>query len=464
MLILNETMKLLYLVLGGLTFTLGFDIFQKSKHTGLATSSWGKKASLQKLLGNDGLIISHNIQLSEKYSNEGVCVIAPTGEGKTSNNFFPNLLSNNLEGSIVISDQKGELYEKTANYQKSIGRKPILFSPLGYGSKYNILSECKNTTEVKLLAENLLMNGSLSVTLQTGGKQSGAEWITMATPLLSSALLYAYYKGYPCNNIPYALKLLLTMPLESLDLLFLSNDTDEEIKQQWSIFLQGIESSVTTGSIKITMSSNMKLFTDKNLIKNICNTDFTTEDLRKEKIALYVNYDFCDTNYLSPFLSVFYGQLFSHLLKTKGHNVYFMFDELGNLGMIPNLPSNVSVCRSANISILACLQSVSQLKNIYGQYNTQTILNNLKTKVILPSLTDLETLKLISEWCGEEEVYSKSHGNNVVISTAKKPLATPDEIRRINDESLIIIAHNKKVIKDEQELYWKHDKYLKNIG
>jgi len=100
--------KLLLLALGVPIIDLAL-ILRKGKKK-QATSRLGGKKDMGRLTGDDGLVLSKKFQLSFNKTLEGVCVIAPTGEGKTKSIFLPNLLSNSLpESSIIISDPKGEV-------------------------------------------------------------------------------------------------------------------------------------------------------------------------------------------------------------------------------------------------------------------------------------------------------------------------------------------------------------------
>jgi len=179
--------------------------------------------------------------------------VGATCEHKTTSLLYPNLLSPDLQGSIIVTDPKGELFRDTSEYQKSIGRKPILFSPLNqkYSAKYNLLVECKSNTEVTELSQCILLNGAKALELQTGVKAGGIEWINMSLPLFNAALLYCKGKGHPLNTISQALKLITQYSSEDLALLL--SGADEPVKEQYNLFKTCAESPKTMSSIKITL-------------------------------------------------------------------------------------------------------------------------------------------------------------------------------------------------------------------
>lgn len=419
-----------------------FAILAKQRKNKLGTSKL--KMERGKLTGSDGFILSKNFQLNFKKSCENVVVIAPPGEGKTRSFFIPNLLSNHFpKSSIVIPDPKGKLYEATAAYQKSLGRKIILYEPLGSNSKYNPLEHCKDFTEVRQLAVNILENAQLA----SGTESKNSEWISMSAPLLTAALLHE-------KTISEALDLIILNDEETLDNIFLNSSI--EAKKQFLIFKTSLRSEGTTDSIRSTLATSLALYSDPNLIKNTSKSDFSGEQLREEPTALYIRYNTAKAKYLSPYLGIFYTQLIEKIMCSYNDNlpVIFLMEELQNLGKIQNFENILAVSREYSMPFMCCLQNVVKLSDIYGQYNAMTILNCLKTKCILPSLSDLDALKYISELCGETEIIL-DHEKGKTTKQSRK-LFTPDEVRRLSnnnkdsDDKVLIVAHNKLPFLDKQ--------------
>lgn len=450
---------------GAITSLLGDS---KTSNNKLATSKFKDSSELKNLTGDDGFILSKSIQLNKQASREHVLIVGATGSGKTTSLFYNNLLSNYIEGSIIITDPKGELYRDTANYQKSIGRTPILFSPLNsLNAKYNLLKECKSTTEIRELAQTILLNATKSLELQTGNKMSGIEWINMSLPLFISALLYCKCKGENMCSITNAARLIINNSTDNLKLL-LGKSEFEEVREQFKIFESCLESPKTASSIKITLNSSLQLFLDENIIQTTNDTTFNAELLRKKKIALYISYSEHKSNYLSPFMATFFTQLINRLMDLKGEPVNFLLDEFANIGVINGLTNIISTCRSRQLSFLICLQSTSQLIQVYGNNNAKAILNNLKSKCILPSTSDTDTLNYISDLLGETEIEVKNtnkgkHSTTESISKTRRKLLTSDEIRRLETGKILIICHNRQPILDTQDIYYVNKKYINRI-
>ncbi len=428
---------------------------------------------LKNFIGNDGLKVSKAFQLKEKMDFEGCCIIAPTGAGKTTGYFYPNLLSNKIKGSVVVIDPKGELYRDTANYQEKVcGRRVIRFSPLepGISERYNLLEQCNDTTEVCQLASTLLLNGALSVELMSGKKTGGVEWIQMAEPLLAAALLYVRDLGKPYNTIENAFELVISLKPKELKAL-LGKCENKDVVTQFRIFQCAGGSERTIGSIKVTLATNMKLFTDKNINTVGSYTTFNAKQFRKEPTILYLTFPERKSIYLAPFVAPFFTQFIDKLLESYTRNslpVHFLMDEFANIGMINNMSVHAATVRSRKISLSICLQSITQLQQVYGKDNAQAILNNLKTKIILPSLNDLDTLNYISNLCGNTEIKTKSKSINkdnttISYSTSTKKLLNIDEIRCLEDNKILILMHNRQPVVDNQDVYYKNKEYLTNV-
>lgn len=431
--------------------------FTKNR-TKLATGKLGSIKDMGKLRGTDGLILSKKFQLNFKKVMEGVVIIAPTGEHKSTSIMIPNLLNNEFpKCSLICADPKGELYRITKDYQRSIGREPILFEPLGNNSHYNPLENCEDFTEVRELASSLIQNGGLALQLATGKSGGGDSFFeNSCIPIFTAALLHS-------KTIPEAVKFLINTPILKM-IEILGMNTNEDIKTQFNIFMASAESPKTMSSIMSTLLTNLQLFTDHKIINTLSSSDFKPLDLRDRPITLYIKYDATKGDYLSPFLSVFYSQLINKIMYGKGLPVLFFLDEFQNIGRLNNFAQTVAVSRSENIGFIVCLQNLVKIHDIYGKNNAKTILNNLKTKCILPSISDDEALTYISNLADDTEIPTESISENrITHSKTTRKLITQGEVRRLEDDEILIIAHNKNAFKDKQNVYYSEEGDPKTI-
>lgn len=458
---------------GALTFAETYSYFMKTKTDKLATGEIISSKDIRDITGDTGLILSKDIQLKEKFDYEGSVTFGPTGSGKTTSFFFPNLLSNNIKGSIIVTDPKGELFKLTSKYQEKVCKRKVLkFSPLepGESERYNLLTSCKDNSEVVELASTLLFNGSLSIELATGKKTGGAEWVQMAEPLLAAALLYAKELEYPFNNIEFAFKLIINLDTEQLESVIRSSNNLDAITQ-FNIFKTVGGADRTEGSIKITLASNLKLFTDNRVNAAGVRNTFNIEELRRTPTIIYVCYPENKSSYLAPFIAPFFSQAINKLIDeytVDSIPIHLFFDEFGNIGMLNNMSINAATIRSRNISMNICLQSITQLYQVYGRENGKAILNNLKTKIALPGLSDIETTNYLSNLCGNKEITicnTNSNKNSTThsYSKVKIKLFEDSELRCLEDNQLLLITSNKQPILTTQNRYYENNIYTNNI-
>jgi type IV secretion system protein VirD4 len=455
-------MRTFYAALGYIALDVALTTFLKGRGK-KATSNFAK--DLKQLKGTDGYILAKKQQLSYAKTKEGIIGIGPTGEGK-SNSVKDNLLSNKLpKSSFVINDLKGELWEQTSEYQRSIGRLPLLYEPLGGKVQYNPLDFAENFSDVRQIATDVLTNGALAVRLNSssGGGLSGSDatWINMAVPLLTASLLYHKDLGYPNDNISTAVKYLINNGPEQIVNDF-SNSKNNQVKEQYNVFSMSIPAEETMGSILSTLATNTTLFLDDAIAKTTTKSDFSFKMLREKPVSLYIKYNPMRSNYLSPFISVFYSQFLDKLMNCHFPGcmpVLFFLDEFQNLGKISNMVNVASLCRYADMPLILFVQSLSRMYDIYGMNETRSIINNLKTKLIFPSLSDLDTNRTVSELSGFTEV-KITEGNKSY--TDKKKLLEHDEVRRLPSGKVLIIAHNLLPILADQLDWFLDDDMLLN--
>ena len=316
------------------------------------------------------------------------------------------------------------------------------------------------------LAGNLLICGTKAIEIASGKSGGNPDFINMAKPLLASALLYVWYIRNNLNTIANAIDLITNSSLQQLfDLLGKSNFP--EVKRQFNSFFQAAGSQKTVASIKVTLSSNLQIFIDPTIRELTSRNTIDFAELRRTPTALYINYPERHAVRIAPLLSIFFHQLIDELMNDENliENylpVFFLFDEMGNIGIIPNLATLVSTVRSRKISFLCCLQSKNQLKSLYGNED-ETILGNLKTKVIYGALQDLDTTRYVSELCGDVEIKTVAENrteniniaNSYNYSLSKKRLFTADEIRRLSTDKILYL--------DNTNVYYTQSKYKRLI-
>lgn len=439
-----------------------FDLLPKNEKLG--SSDFATYKDFDQFTGNDGLIIGKKFQLNAKKCFEHVVCVGPTGSGKSASFFIPNLLSLPSDASVVVTDPKGELLEMTGQHALDRGKKLLVFAPYQENSmKYNPLALCRSSSEVRELAQILLVNGNAAVEQMTGTKAGGAEWTNMATPLLAAFLMYVKDLKAPKNTISYALNLIVENDIDTLKVLMM--DAEPAAEKQFNIFMQSAESEKTASSIKTVLATNLQMFLDPMIEEITSANEIDPSVLRREGTHLHIIVPEHKSAPMMPLMSCFFKQMMDHLVEDgKGNNIFFLLDEFANIGVIPSIDVALATIRSRKMGIAIGIQSVNQIKQRYGQEAAVSIMDNLKTKFFLPGLS-YESAEYASKMVGYKEISttSTSFGKDNVshsVSQQKRELLTPDEIRRLPDETMLIVTDNRNPFRDHQYRFYKDPKML----
>jgi len=446
--------------------------FQGKKNKKIGTAYIGKAKEIKRYLGTNGIKLSKNIQLSVESMFGHIGIFGKTGSFKSSGIYIPNLLSNFLpKSSLIISDVKGELFKLTSWYQKNIcKREVIVLCPLEPGNSigYNPLAICEDVTDIRKLAQTLVTNANLVSPNKSSG---GAEWDSMATPLLTASLLYCKDKGGEQCNITTALDIVITHSDKELQKLF-SNSTNE-VLVQWNMFKTSLDAKGASSSIKITLASALQSFSDYKISTVTSKDEFRPDMLRKKPIALYIINAETKADYLAPLMAVIYSQLIDINLDYYDNNnnclpIFNFLDEFANVGYLPGFNHTITASRSRKFSLNLCVHDVRQLFRLYGQDLTYTMINNLTTKIVLPGISEPCTLDYISSISGDTTITVNSEsrtGDKTTVTSSKqtKKLFTSNEVRCLKDETCIVIINNKQVVADKLNIYFKNKIYENRV-
>lgn len=464
-----------------------------TKYGNQGTAKEGSISDLREFMGYDGFSISRRIRLSAKSSYEHALVIGPTGSGKSSAFFIPNLLDLDGKHSAVVTDPKGEMYEKTKDYLKFAGYDIVKLSPLDLLNnefKYNPLALTEDDQKIHEIAQIILINGGKSIEISTGSGMSSSEWINMSVPLFSAALAYVKYFG-ETKSIPEAIDIILRDSLEEMEKKFIKN---RFAYRQFLIFKSSAESEKTLASIKSVLTTNVQIFLEDK-IEAFVTPDMKYDEygektidesslfdptiLRKKPTVLFICIPENQSTYMMPITSVLYFQILNmNISHSDGCPILCFFDEFPNSGSVLGIDTIISTCRSRQIGVSICTQGIEQLQQVYGDKITSTLLNNLKTKLVFAGLTG-DSAEYISKLSGYTTVETKSYssggggktlteglfsGRQVSKGGARRELLTVDEIRTMPKDQVLVIAQNANPVFDSINSYYTQKKYLKKLG
>ena len=144
---------------------------------------------------------------------------------------------------------------------------------------------------------------------------------------------------------------------------------------------------------------------------------------------------------------------------------FFILDEFANIGHIPDFDKKISTSRSRNISFSVILQNLDKLEAVYKETH-ETIMGNCDTHVFLGSNSQ-KTVEYFSKALGEKTIERDSisinkdrddwkQGKSVSDQIMARALLTPDELRRLDNDTCIIYEKGLKPIKAKKYYYFEN--------
>ena len=391
---------------------------------------------------NRGFTIDGVRSLSVKKSYRHGFLVAPTGSGKTTQILLPSMINHALNGNanVIIVDPKAELTPLLTPVYEKNGYKVLCLdfeNPLK-SLGYNPLNkqQCKTEDDVKQLAHDLF---SIST---SNARNSEAIWSVGAKKILSVLInCILNLEDTKLHTLDTLIQVLgfLEDGSPKGEYFVKTNSPNERVWQQFLSF--------KNSELKIKLGFLASAFTiidafDTEKIRHLTSHNtFPFEELRTEKLAIFLKLQ--DSSKYSSFLSLFFTQLFRFLLNTPlcaGDRDFFIYlEELPAIKRINLLHNSVALLRSKKVAIMSVTQNLSALDRIYGKENTNTLLSNSASIIVLPGVREERTLAYIEKIMGHKTVEKYVSGRPMV---SRRSLLDQSEIRTLQNSGIFIYAEH----------------------
>ncbi|MER9474384.1 type IV secretory system conjugative DNA transfer family protein [Mesorhizobium sp. M0520] len=373
--------------------------------------------------------------------------IAPTRSGKAVTSIVPNLLR--YRGSCVVIDPKGEHFEATSQWRKSIGHEIYRIAPFDHGSgwarhRYNPLALVRTEADARSLAAQMFPRDP----------HASAFFNDDATGFLTAAILYVKHIAPPHRRTLAAVCQLASK--KGRDLLDVANKFTE-LPLTADAGKAVLEKTRDRGlqTLEATLESKLALWRDSDLQHSLSGTDFSFEDLKDRPITVYIDIPFGKMQPFSPWLRILLKGALDAMEsnhRTPDIPVLFILDEFLNLGPFPEFRAAIRTHASAGVRLWFFLQDVMSLQEQYPGTSWQPFLTcSVKqffgiddpiTGELIGKYLGHETLAYLNRstghngsshrgrWYGDASVNTGTSGNESVQFLGR-PLMTPDEIMEL---------------------------------
>ncbi len=415
-------------------------------------------------VGKVGVPLAWNEQantISVDHTDAHTLVIGPTGSKKSRLIVMPlvRILGSSGE-SMIISDPKAEVYNRTASYLRQNGydifvlnlRSPMhghrwnpLSIPYEFYSKGDIDKACEFVNDI---AENLL---------QTDKSNSEPFWDNSAGSFFFGLvlLLFKYCKDYQLTKDYVHMGNVVSVR----NALFTGTKGEKNV-QLWEyakedpIIASSLVGTVETAKetragILSTFDQKVRIFSiQPNLLDMLGDSDLDMNVIGRKPTAVFLVVPDEKTGY-HGLVSLFIKQSYEYMIFDAqnqaerdgfhigilSNRVNYVLDEFSSLPTIRDFPAMVTAARSRNIRFTLAIQSKHQLIQRYKD-ETDTIQTNCNNWIFLTG-RELQLLEEISSLCGK------------TLEDNSQPILSVSDLQRLDKdvgEALILCGRSKPCI------------------
>ncbi|MDD2434731.1 MAG: type IV secretory system conjugative DNA transfer family protein, partial [Bacilli bacterium] len=374
-------------------------------------------------------------------------VIGATGSGKTEMLVQPmvKILAKKGE-SMIITDPKGEIYEKNANELREKGYNIVLlnFRDPQKGNSWNPLalpySLYKEGNQDK--ANELLDDLAMNILYDESTQGQDPFWERTSADYFSGLALSLFDDAKENEINLNSINLMSTVGEEKFgNINYMQqyfSDKDQTSPAYINVASTIIAPNETRTSILSVFKQKIKLFSSReNLSEMLSTSDFDMKDIGRHKTAVFIVVQDEKKTYHS-LVTIFIKQCYETLIDVAQEcggklpfRTNFILDEFANMPPLKDVTTMVTAARSRSIRFTFIIQNFAQLYQVYGKENGETIKGNCGNIIYLIS-SEMAALEEISKMSGEE----KSKEKDKTVST---PLITVSDLQRLKLWTVIIL-------------------------
>ena len=478
-----STLTFYVLVLGGLFVSVSSYFFEREKGFGITTdkkdkgySRWAKDKEIKEELERVEIkqksskaagipIILNDKEMWVDNSEYHSLIIGATGSGKTQGVVFPQVHSlAKARESMIITDPKGEIYEKTSNMLRKRGYQILLlnFRDPQNGNAWNPMTlpykMYKSGNQDKAI--ELLDDLALNILYDDSNKNADPFWEKTSADYFSGVALGLFEDAKPEEININSISLATTVGEEKfggstyIKEYFAAKDPSSAASINASSTIMA--PSETKGSILSVFKQKVKLFASReNLSEMLSYSDIDLESIGEKPTAVFIVIQDEKKTYHS-LVTILLKQIYETLIATAQRHggklpvrTNFILDEFANMPPLKDVTTMITAARSRAIRFTMIIQNFAQLDSVYGKDDAETIRGNCGNIIYLIT-TELKALEEISKMCGE--VKSKKDDK-----TASTPLVTVSDLQRMKQYETVILRMRKQPFKTKLTPNYKLD-------
>lgn len=400
-------------------------------------------------------LISDGTELWVDNGSYHTLVIGATGSGKTQDTILPTIKVLAKKGeSVVVTDPKGEIYEKAGGLLKKNGYNMIVlnFRNPQNGNTWNPLELpyrlYKSGNQDK--AMELLDDLALNILYDESSANNDPFWEKTAADYFSGIALAMFEDTTEDKININSINMTATVGEDkfggSTYIKEYFNMKDPASAAYVNASGTVMAPSETKGGIISVFKQKVKLFASReNLSEMLSYSDFQLDSIGKQPTALFIIIQ-DEKKTLHSLATILIKQIYETLIDVAQANggalpvrTNFLLDEFANMPPLKDVTTMITAARSRQIRFTMIIQNFAQLNKVYGKDDAETIKGNCGNIIYLIS-TELAALEEISKLCGEKK--SKKDDK-----TASTPLVTVSDLQRMKQFDHILLRMRKNPFK-----------------
>ena len=477
------TLTFYFLALGGLLVSVSSYFFEREKGFGITMdkkdkgySRWAKEKEIKEELERVEIkqenakaagvpLILNDHEMWVDNSEYHSLVIGATGSGKTQTVILPLVHSlAKAKESMIITDPKGEIYEKTSNMLRDRGYQILLlnFRDPQNGNAWNPMSlpyqMYKSGNQDKAI--ELLDDLALNILYDESNQNADPFWEKTSADYFSGVALGLFEDAKEEEININSISLATTVGEEKfggstyIKEYFSAKDPASAAAINASSTIMA--PTETKGSILSVFKQKVKLFASRdNLSEMLSHSDIDLKSIGERPTAVFIVIQDEKKTYHS-LVTILLKQIYETLIGVAQMHggklpvrTNFLLDEFANMPPLKDVTTMITAARSRHIRFTMIIQNFAQLDQVYGKENAETIRGNCGNIIYLIT-TELKALEEISKMCGE--VKSKKDEK-----TASTPLVTVSDLQRMKQFEVIILRMRKQPFKTRFTPYFQLD-------
>ncbi len=340
-------------------------------------------------------------------SQQAVLVLGPPRSGKTTSRIVPNILG--AHGAVVSTSTKDDVLRATAATRGAVGR-CLLFDPTGSQRatsaeplRWSPLQSCTSWEGALATASALVQTAQA-----TSGRRDASHWTERGQSLLAPLLHAAALEGEGMRTVlrwvdrrqALPAQTVLTTPGAALARQLLDGIADTDERERSGIW------STASGALAGYRSESALESTER--------TNFSVEQFVHSSDTLYLAAPGHLQALAAPLVVGLVDAVVraTYLRDAARPPLLLALDEVANIAPLPSLPSMVSEGGGQGVTVLACLQDLSQAR-LRWPGSADGFPSLFGTTVVLPGIGDVRTLEALSLLVGEHAVAAPSSSRGV---------------------------------------------------